>query len=116
MKKATQLKVEGTQSKAEYERFIIVSTFIVAIPAFMPELAMAADTPAAGGTDAFAAIHGKISGWVKGSAGKLITLISVIMAGVMGVAGFPVKFIIGALGLGLMLASADTIVNMLFAG
>ena len=36
------------------------------------------------------------------------------MAGIMGVAGFPAKYVVGALGTGLLLSSAEGIVNMIF--
>lgn len=70
---------------------------------------------AAGGADAFAGIHGKLTGWVSGTAGKLITFICFAMAGIMGVAGFPTKYILGAMGTGLLLSSSGSLVDMLFA-
>ena len=76
----------------------------------LPELSFAA-----GGADAFAGVHTKIAGWVSGGAGKLITFICFAMAGIMGVAGFPTKYILGAIGTGLLLSSSGSLVDMLFA-
>ena len=64
--------------------------------------------------DAFAKVLTKASGWVGGSVGKLVTFTSLTMAGIMGVAGFPAKYVVGALGTGLLLSSAEGIVNMIF--
>ena len=74
----------------------------------LPEICFAA------GEDAFAGILAKANGWVGGSAGKLITFSSLAIAGIMGVAGFPAKHIAGAVGVGLLLSSANSIVNMIF--
>jgi type IV secretory pathway VirB2 component (pilin) len=103
-------KVIKKQGRGDSSRAMATVAAVVVACTVLPELGMAADTDA----DAFAIINNKIQGWVTGSAGKLITFMSIVMAGVMGVAGFPVKFMIGAIGLGLMLASASTIVDMLF--
>ena len=75
-----------------------------------PEMCFAAGT----GTDAFGDILAKATGWIGGSAGKLITFCSLAVAGIMGVAGFPAKQVLGALGVGLLLSSANSIVNMIF--
>lgn len=83
---------------------------ILAATILLPELSFAA-----GGADAFADIHTKITGWVSGTAGKLVTFICFAMAGIMGVAGFPTKYILGAMGTGLLLSSSGSLVNMLFA-
>lgn len=69
---------------------------------------------AANGPDAFEGILKKANGWVGGSAGKLITFTSFAMAGIMGVAGFPTKYVVGAVGTGLLLSSAEGLVNMIF--
>ena len=74
----------------------------------IPEICFAA------GEDAFAGILTKANGWVGGSAGKLITFSSLAIAGIMGVAGFPAKHVAGAVGVGLLLSSANSIVNMIF--
>lgn len=76
----------------------------------LPEISFAT-----GGADAFAGIHTKLTGWVNGTAGKLITFICFAMAGIMGVAGFPTKYILGAMGTGLLLSSSGSLVDMLFA-
>ena len=83
---------------------------ILAISFLLPELSFAAEN-----ADAFASIHSKITGWVSGTAGKLVTFICFAMAGIMGVAGFPTKYILGAMGTGLLLSSSGSLVNMLFA-
>ena len=75
----------------------------------IPEISLAADN-----ADAFQGILNKANGWVGGSAGKLITFSSLAIAGVMGVAGFPAKHVAGAVGVGLLLSSANSIVNMIF--
>ncbi len=74
----------------------------------LPQLSHAA------GPDAFADILTKANGWVGGSAGKLITFSSLAIAGIMGIAGFPAKHVAGAVGVGLLLSSANSIVNMIF--
>ena len=74
----------------------------------LPQLSFAA------GPDAFADILTKANGWVGGSAGKLITFSSLAIAGIMGIAGFPAKHVAGAVGVGLLLSSANSIVNMIF--
>ncbi|MEK6733861.1 MAG: hypothetical protein AABY27_02005 [Pseudomonadota bacterium] len=78
----------------------------LAATCLIPELSFAAD--------AFADIHTKVTGWIGGTAGKLITFICFAMAGIMGVAGFPTKYILGAMGTGLLLSSSGSLVNMLF--
>lgn len=75
----------------------------------IPEISFAAEK-----ADAFAGILDKANSWVGGSAGKLITFSSLAIAGVMGVAGFPAKHVAGAVGVGLLLSSANSIVNMIF--
>ncbi len=83
---------------------------ILAATLVLPEISFAA-----GSADAFVDIHNKLNGWVNGTAGKLITFICFAMAGIMGVAGFPTKYILGAMGTGLLLSSSGSLVNMLFA-
>ncbi len=82
---------------------------ILAVTMVLPDISFAA-----GGADAFAGIHTKITGWVSGTAGKLVTFICFAMAGIMGVAGFPTKYILGAMGTGLLLSSSGSLVDMLF--
>ena len=88
---------------------VILATSVVVAAVILPEMAFAADEK-----DAFKGILDKANGWVSGSAGKLITFSSLTMAGIMGVAGFPTRYVVGALGTGLLLSSASGIVNMLF--
>ncbi len=78
-------------------------TAILAAAILLPELSLA--------TDAFADIHTKVTGWIGGTAGKLITFICFAMAGIMGVAGFPTKYILGAMGTGLLLSSSNSLVK-----
>jgi len=75
----------------------------------LPELASAAVS-----TDAFDTALTKIAGWTSGSAGKLITFISLIGAAVMGVLGFSGRAIMGAIGIGVLLSTAKAIVEMIF--
>jgi len=89
---------------------VITIGVLIASLFFLPEVSFAAG----GNADAFETIFTKASGWVGGSAGKLITFISLAMAGIMGVAGFPTKYVVGALGTGLLLSSANGIVEMMF--
>ena len=84
----------------------LVLAGVLAATSLIPELSFAAD--------AFADIHTKVTGWIGGTAGKLITFICFAMAGIMGVAGFPTKYILGAMGTGLLLSSSGSLVNMLF--
>lgn len=83
---------------------------ILAVTMLLPELSFAAEA----GADAFASIYTKVTGWIGGTAGKLITFICFAMAGIMGVAGFPTKYILGAMGTGLLLSSSNSLVNMMF--
>ncbi len=94
-------------SKAK--QYMATAGILAAVMA-IPELSFAAEN-----ADAFASIHSKITGWVSGTAGKLVTFICFAMAGIMGVAGFPTKYILGAMGTGLLLSSSGSLVNMLFA-
>lgn len=88
-----------------FKQYFAIGT-LTAVVFLVPELASA--------DDAFQAILTKTTGWVNGSAGKLITFISLAMAGIMGVAGFPTKYVVGSLGTGLLLSSANGIVDMIF--
>ncbi len=99
--KTTQNTIE-----IQYKQSLAVGVLTAAI-FLLPELSFAAD-------DAFQTILTKAGGWVNGSAGKLITFISLAMAGIMGVAGFPTKYVVGSLGTGLLLSSANGIVDMIF--
>jgi len=92
-------------NKAKLKQCITVAG-ILAAALLLPELSCAAD--------AFADIHTKVTGWIGGTAGKLITFICFAMAGIMGVAGFPTKYILGAMGTGLLLSSSNSLVDMLF--
>lgn len=65
-------------------------------------------------SDAFLTVYEKIKSWTTGGVGKLITMLSLVMAAIGGVMGFPVRYIAGAIGVGLLLASASSIVDMLF--
>lgn len=91
---------------SNHAQTIIIGALIASL-FFLPEISFAAD-------DAFKSILEKTTGWVGGSAGKLITFISLAMAGIMGVAGFPTKYVVGSLGTGLLLSSAGGIVEMIF--
>ncbi len=77
----------------------------------IPEFALAADAAI---PDAFGTMHTKVNGWLTGSLGKLITLLSFVVTAFMGVAGYPVKAILGVAMLGLTLSSADSLISMLF--
>jgi|GEM_PF-2910903 len=82
---------------------------LLAATLLLPELSFASAPQ-----DAFANIHTKVSGWISGTAGKLITFTCFAMSGIMGVAGFPTKYVVGAMGTGLLLSSSNTLVEMLF--
>ncbi len=99
--KITQNTIEIQCNKSLAVGVLIAAIFL------LPELSFAAG-------DAFQDILTKAGGWVNGSAGKLITFISLAMAGIMGVAGFPTKYVVGSLGTGLLLSSANGIVDMIF--
>lgn len=109
MTKLTLTTAQNTKSQSKSIQYLAIAG-ILAATALLPELSFAA-----GGADAFADIHTKVTGWVSGTAGKLVTFICFAMAGIMGVAGFPTKYILGAMGTGLLLSSSGSLVNMLFA-
>ncbi len=109
MTNLTLTTTQNTKSQSKSIQYICIAS-ILAATALLPELSFAA-----GGSDAFAGIHTKLTGWVNGTAGKLITFICFAMAGIMGVAGFPTKYILGAMGTGLLLSSSGSLVDMLFA-
>jgi len=88
-------------------RILILLTFTI-IVLLLPEMALAA------GKDAFAEVYTKLSGWVGGSAGKVITIIAIGLAGLMGALGFSGRHVVGALGVGLLLSLATTVVDMIF--
>jgi len=93
-------------SNKNIKTFVTVLALTAAIS--VPEICYAASA------DAFAGILSKANAWVGGSAGKLITFCSLAIAGIMGVAGFPAKHVAGAVGVGLLLSSAGSIVEMIF--
>ena len=103
--KGLTLRTLSDQKVATLTRIALIAGAVCIIP----EISLAADN-----TDAFAGILTKANSWVAGSAGKLITFSSLAIAGVMGVAGFPAKHVAGAVGVGLLLSSANSIVNMIF--
>ena len=105
-----KIKVKTLANTYHKHRKVLATTAILVSAVAIPEICFAAGT----GSDAFGDILTKASGWVGGSAGKLITFCSLAIAGIMGVAGFPAKQVIGALGVGLLLSSANSIVNMIF--
>ena len=82
--------------------------FLTAAGCLIPEPALAA------GKDAFSEVYTKLSNWVGGSAGKVITIIAILIAGIMGALGFSGRHVAGALGVGLLLSLATTVVDMIF--
>lgn len=103
--KGLLLRTLSDQRVATLTRIALIAGAVCIIP----EISFAA-----GGEDAFAGILQKANGWVGGSAGKLITFSSLAIEGVIGVAGIPAKHVAGAVGVGLLLSSANSIVNMIF--
>lgn len=101
------LKKPENELKQNLLKTYLFSSAVITSVLLLPELGFAAG-------DAFDGILAKASGWVTGSAGKLITFISLAMAGIMGVAGFPTRYVVGALGTGLLLSSAGGLVDMIF--
>lgn len=87
---------------------LVTCLSMASVALLIPELALADDP------DAFGVVYNKVNGWVGGGAGKLITFVSIIIAGVMGAFSFPIRYILGALGTGLLLSSASAIVEMIF--
>jgi type IV secretory pathway VirB2 component (pilin) len=85
---------------------LLVTTTLLVEPAFADTVTAVADP--------FAATFTKISAWTTGTAGKLITLTAFIMSGISGVAGFRPAIVFGCLGVGIVLASSGSVVNMLF--
>jgi hypothetical protein len=102
MKFSKLIKNIITEKNTQYLAIASIATATM----LLPELSFA--------VDAFADIHAKVTGWIGGTAGKLITFICFAMAGIMGVAGFPTKYILGAMGTGLLLSSSNSLVNMMF--
>ena len=106
----TNLTITNSNNKVSNKATqYLLTAAILATTLALPEISFAA-----GSADAFAGIHTKLTGWVSGTAGKLITFICFAMAGIMGVAGFPTKYILGAMGTGLLLSSSGSLVDMLF--
>lgn len=102
MKPTNIFNLSKDQLKQNLVLFIVIaSTLLIADSSFAAN-------------DAFEGILTKATGWVSGSAGKLITFISLAMAGIMGVAGFPTRYVVGSLGTGLLLSSASGLVEMIF--
>lgn len=99
------MKITNLINNQKFKQHAAVISILVAT-ILLPELSLA--------NDAFADIHTKVTGWIGGTAGKLITFICFAMAGIMGVAGFPTKYILGAMGTGLLLSSSNSLVNMMF--
>lgn len=99
------MKITNFINNSKTKQYTAV-TAILAATILLSEVSLA--------TDAFADIHTKVTGWIGGTAGKLITFICFAMAGIMGVAGFPTKYILGAMGTGLLLSSSNSLVNMMF--
>ena len=108
MKKIEKMMRVSTATFNQNKRVIATTLVVLASSVLIPYECFAA------GSDAFAGILTKANGWVGGSAGKLITFCSLAIAGVMGVAGFPAKQVAGAVGVGLLLSSANSIVEMIF--
>ena len=106
--KLSRLNNLDVKNKFNFNHTQAITIGVLAVSLFfLPEVSFAAE-------DAFQTILTKATGWVGGSAGKLVTFISLAMAGIMGVAGFPTKYVVGALGTGLLLSSASGIVEMIF--
>ena len=89
---------------------VFALVFLLVSICLLPEYAYAAQA-----VDAFEEVHKKLNGWVSGSFGKLITFISLVLSGVLGAMGFPARHVLGAIGVGLILASANSLVGFLFA-
>ncbi len=100
----------GKPKEARAREFAII-LLISSIVLFAPE-SFAAN--AGGETGAFADIYGKISGWASGTAGKLITLVTLLFGAVGGVLGFNPRLVFGCIGVGLMLSFSKAIVEVLF--
>ncbi len=107
MKKIKKMKIFNKIKNTNLSTVTTIAC-VGGIMLMLPQLSFAA------GPDAFAEILTKANGWVGGSAGKLITFSSLAIAGIMGIAGFPAKHVAGAVGVGLLLSSANSIVNMIF--
>jgi type IV secretory pathway VirB2 component (pilin) len=90
------------------KRAFAILALLTCIGCFLPEPALAA------GKDAFSEVYTKLSGWIGGSAGKVITIIAIFIAGLMGALGFSGRHVAGALGVGLLLSLATTVVDMIF--
>jgi type IV secretory pathway VirB2 component (pilin) len=102
------MKIRSKLSKGTLIAVMLTTTFLASNAYADPAVTSSVADP-------FAATFTKLSGWTTGTAGKLITLTSFIMAGISGVAGFRPAIIFGCLGVGIVLAGSSSIVNMLFS-
>lgn len=104
-------KVQSSKAKHDgiNTKLLIALTMLPVVACMLPDIVLAAP-----GADAFDNALTKISGWTGGSAGKLITFVSLVSAGIMGVLGFSGRAIMGAIGIGVLLSAAKTIVDMIF--
>lgn len=89
----------------------ILLTLITVSCCLLSEVALA---NTAASKDAFADVYTKLSGWIGGNAGKVITIIAVVVAALLGTLGFSGRHIMGAVGVGLLLSLATTVVDMIF--
>lgn len=88
---------------------IILTSAIILTTCLLPEIGFAAES-----ATPFDTALTKLSGWTSGGAGKLITFVSLACAAIFGVLGFPAKHVMSAIGIGLLISSANGIVNMIF--
>jgi hypothetical protein len=98
-----------TNHKSINTKLLLALAVIPMAACILPEVVVAGPSP-----DAFDNALTKIAGWTNGSAGKLITFISLVGAAIMGVLGFSGRAIMGAIGIGVLLSAAKAIVDMIF--
>jgi hypothetical protein len=92
---------------------LAIVLLIASVILFAPE-SFAQGATQAGTKDAFLTVYDKLSGWTQGTAGKLITLVTLLFGAVGGVLGFNSRIVFGAIGVGLLLATSTSFVDILF--
>lgn len=102
-----------TKSKEKLKRILNKENLIVAGFSLGITL-LGSEVFAADDKDAFLAVYNKVSGWTTGSLGKMVTILSLSMAALGGVLGFPFRYIAGAFGVGLIMSMSSSVVGMLF--
>ncbi|AIL66162.1 hypothetical protein NOVO_09265 (plasmid) [Rickettsiales bacterium Ac37b] len=108
-KKMWSAQMDRLSINSANKKVLMLGVIVLTTLCFFPDLVLADNN-----VDGFKVALDRAEGWISGTAGKLITFISILIAGIMGVAGFPAKHVAGAIGVGLLLSSAKSLVDMIF--